>query len=55
MMRVICCICHMEVGRKKGGEGDSHTICPVCMPSYLRAQGESPEEIEEYMIKHYKN
>jgi hypothetical protein len=25
------------------------------MPSYLRAQGESPEEIEEYMIKHYKN
>ena len=51
-MRVVCCICHSEVGYKEGKEGDSHTICPICMPIYLREQGMTPEEIEYFEEKY---
>lgn len=51
-MRVICCICNSQVGNKEGKGGDSHTICPVCMPVYLRQQGFTPEEVKEFERKH---
>ena len=51
-MRVICCICKLVVRMKEGKEGDSHTVCPVCMPAYLRAQGFSPEEVDEFRKKY---
>jgi hypothetical protein len=38
------------VGTKEG-KGDSHTICPVCMPVYLRQQGFALEEIEKLREK----
>jgi len=50
-MRVICSICK-EVLKIKKGEGDSHTICPRCMPAYLREQGFSTEEIKEFEEKY---
>jgi hypothetical protein len=49
-MRVICCICKLEVGTKEG-EGDSHTICPACMPVYLRQQGLALDEAKKLRDK----
>jgi len=45
-MRVVCCICKLEVGTKEG-DGISHTICPVCMPVYLRQQGLTLEKAKK--------
>jgi len=39
------------VGTKEG-EGDSHTICKVCMPVYLREQGFTLEEAKEFKEKY---
>ena len=46
MMRVVCCICHLEVGTKEG-DGISHTICKICMPVYLRQQGIALDEFKK--------
>jgi len=50
-MRIICCICKLEVGTKEGEGGDSHTICPICMPIYLRQQGLALEEAKKLRDK----
>jgi hypothetical protein len=39
------------VGTKEG-EGDSHTICPTCMPVYLREQGFALEEVKKLKKKY---
>jgi hypothetical protein len=43
------------VGYKEGKEGDSHTICPPCLPGYLREQGLPEDEIKYFTDKYCKD
>ena len=46
-------MCKKIVGEKEGkAEGDSHGICPACMPLYLRQSGLDSEEIKRFEEKY---
>lgn len=31
VIKITCSNCKVEIGSKRGGEGDSHSLCPTCL------------------------